>query len=363
MLCKFLGLSTCAELRPLPAGTLLVDLPIVALYVADLKKTCTCDDCSKLSRRRYEICDVKFFFHRLAFIAADILSLSLFELPDNLLVHLNQNRHVESALLVSGTKFQSAIYSIITTSAPVVCNISHILKWTLALIGHEVKEGLGEGVYQTKCVLSSEKGQVAYPRVFETHNITRRGYLTLSWAPGILRYQNQIYPKGVSQPSTSSGRDPITQGNETLQVDKPRSLLPTYKLAWLVAQRDGYLEVSASLRNEIDQRTSGNQSPYIILENIAESLVLEACQHSPSTPLHPPDGFSFYTGPLAPVHPNFNLVDGSNISCVAVEGNGGLALLSLSALPALFPAVVRGKACLQCALGVCRRSSFLVLIL
>lgn len=348
MLCKFLGLSTRVELRPLPAGTLWADLPIVALYIADLKKTCTCDDCAKLSRSRFKQCNAKFFFHRLAFIVADVLSLSLFELPDNLLVHLEHHRGGLS-------EFKTAIHSIITTGAPAVCNISHILKWTLALIGHEIEVG--------KWVLSSEKGQVAYPKVFETHDIRSRGYLTLSWAPGVLRYQNQIYPKGVSQASTTAGWDPITLGNETLQVDKPRNLLLTYKLAWLVAQRDGYLEISISVRNELDQRTSGNERPYAILENIAESLVLEACQHSPSTPLHRPDGFSLYTGPLAPDHPHFNSADGSNISCVAVEGNGGLALLALSALPAPFPAVVRGNACLQCTLGVCRRSTFVVLIL
>jgi hypothetical protein len=356
MLSKFLGLSNRVELQPLPPGTLLVDLPIVALYVADLRKTCTCKDCTKMSTSKFKKCDAKFFFDRLAFIVADVLSLSLFELPDNLLVHLKHHHVVDLA-------FKAAIHSILTTGVPEVCNISHILKWTLALIGHDIEVGTVEPGDQRKWVLSSEKGQVAYPRVFETHNITSRGYLTLSWAPGILRYQNQIYPKGVSQPSTSSGRDPITQGNETLQVDKPRNLLPAYELAWLVAQRDGYLEISVSLRNETNQRTSGNERPYSILRNIAESLVLEACQHAPSTLLNRPDGFSAYTGPLSPQHHKYNSADGSNISCVAVEGNTGLALLTLSALPAPFPMVIRGKACLECALGVCRRSTFVVLIL
>jgi hypothetical protein len=302
------------------------------------------------------MCDAKFFFDRLAFIVADILSLSLFELPDNLLVHLQHHRDVK-------LDFKTAIHGILTTGVPQVCNISHILNWTLALIGHEIEVETALRGDQRKWVLSSEKGQVAYPRIFETYNIPSRGYLTLSWAPGLLRYQNQIYPKAVSQPNTSSGRDPVTLGNETLQVDKPRNLLPDYKLAWLVAQRDGYLEISVTLRNETDQRTSGNQQPYNILRNIAESLVLEACQHSPSTSLNRPDNFSAYTGSLSPTHHKYHSADVRNISCVAVEGNTGLALLALSALPAPFPMVIRGKACLECALGVCRRSTFVVLIL
>lgn len=331
MLCKFLGLSTRVELRPLPAGTRLVGLPTVALYVADLKKACACDTCGDYAKPRsgFRKCDVNFFFDRLAIIVADILSLSLFELPDNLLVRLTHHRRRD-------LEFKAAIHSIITTGRPFICDISHILKWTLALIGHEIEVGTGKVGDQKEWVLSSEKGQVVYPKIFETHNITRRGYLALSWTPGVLRYRNQIYTKGVSQPSPSSGRNPVTQGNETLQVDKPRNLLPTYKLAWLVAQGDGYLEISVSLRNEIDQRTSGNERP---------------------------DDFSFYTGPLAPIHPKLNSPDWSKIRCVAVEGNGGLALLALGALSAPFSVVVRGNACLKCALKVCRRSRYEVLIL
>jgi len=356
MLRKFLGLSTHVILRPLPSGTLLADLPVVALYIADLRKRCTCKDCAKVSKSNFKICDAKFLFDRLAFVIADLLSLSLFELPDNLLVHLEHHRGGNS-------NFKQAIYTIITTGMPEVCNIGLILKWTLKLIGHDIEVGTAVVGDQRKWVISSEKGQVAYPRLFETCDIPRRGYLTLSWGPGLLRYQKQIYPRGVSQPHTTAGRDPVTQGSQSLQVDRPRHLLPAYKLAWLVAQRDDYLEISVTLRNETDQRTSGSNRPYTILQNIAQSLVLEACQHHPSTLLDRPDGFAAYTGPLSPQHPKYNSVGESNVSCVAVEGDAGLALLALSEYPAPFPMVVRGMACLRCALGVCRRSTFAVLIL
>jgi hypothetical protein len=356
MLRKFFGSSTQVVLRPLLPGTLLADLPVVALYIADLRKRCTCRECVNVSKLNFQICDAKSLFHRLAFVVADILSLSLFELPDNLLVHLQHHRGGDS-------NFKQAIYSIITTGVPEVCNIGLILKWTLTLIGHDVAVETAMPSDQRKWVISSGKGQVVYPRLFETCNIPRRGYLTLSWAPGLLRYQKQTYPRGVSQPNTEAGRDPITQGDQSLQVDRPRHLLPAYKLAWQVAQRDGYLEISVTLRNEADQRTSGSNRPYTILENIAQSLVLEACQHHPSTSLARPDGFAAFTGPLSPKHHKYNSSDGSNTSCVAVEGDAGLALLALSAFQAPFPMVVRGQACLRCALGVCRRSTFVVLIL
>jgi hypothetical protein len=356
MLRKFLGLSTQVVLRPLPPGTLLADLPVVALYIADLRKRCICKECANVSKLNFKMCDAKFLFHRLAFIVADLLSLSLFELPDNLLVHLQHLRGGDS-------NFKQAIYSIITTGVPEVCNIGLILKWTLTLIGHDAEVETAMPSDQRKWIISSGKGQVAYPRLFETCNIPRRGYLTLSWAPGLLRYQNQIYPRGVCQPNTDAGRDPVTQGSQSLQVDRPRHLLPAHKLAWQVAQRDGYLEISVTLRNETDQRASGSSQPYTILENIAQSLVLEACQHHPSTLLDRPDGFAAYTGPLSPKHHKYNSADGSNTSCVAVEGDAGLAMLALSVFQAPFPMVVRGKACLQCALGVCRRSTFVVLIL
>jgi hypothetical protein len=163
-----------------------------------------------------------------------------------------------------------------------------------------------------------------YPKIFDTYAIKSRGYLALSWAPGVLRNEKQVYPRGIqSLSTTTTGRDPVTWADTVIGVIKPLNLMNGYKLAWQVTQQDGYLEVSASLRHQIDNKTLSTIRPLTILENIAESLVLEACEHCSDTPLSSPDRFATYTGPMSPLRESY-------ISCVAVDGDSGLRMLTLA---------------------------------
>ena len=117
----------------------------------------------------------------------------------------------------------------------------------------------------------------------------------------------------------------------------------------------------------------GVYSACSLLKNIAMALVLEGCQHHPDDPLTEADKEAVYSGPLRPLHfeggprsdpngTNFgSCVQTSKTSCVAVNGDDGLRMLALGDVHV--PMVIRGRACIACALEVCRKSTYPALIL
>ena len=315
----------------------------------NLATSCVCNGCqgepipARYAKREYRECKKKRFLSSILFCAADILAISLFESPETLLVSLDP--------YPMPRQFENAIHDIFTSGQPRFLHHREILAHALKLVGHKQFDDV-------RWVISCYKGQAVYPKVFETGKISQPGYLTLHWAPGLLFFDGEIYDRGI---------DPVYQdlemynGPETESVVKewsrsvtePLNLYPSIRMEWKVARRDGYLEVYPLCERIVGHAPS-------ILSNLTQALLI-ICPHDKALSLDRPDPNSCYIGPF-----KFNLFTSSaayakgQIGVIAVDGNTDLRMFALSALSGinleLF--IVRGNACLQCCLNLCREAGY-----
>lgn len=349
-LSRILGTAQSSQLISLKEGNLVGDLPLVELHIQHLEKLCTCLKCNPLGTTSYKSCEVDMFFSHLTDLVADILALSLFDCSEKLLVHLNHKVNRSG-----GDTFKKAIHSILTTGLPSLCSVTDFLHWALALVGHNVSED----VQNCTWVISCFKGQAVYPKLFETQDLEKRGYLTLSWALGLLRYDGEVYERGVGVHTSANAEDHITshpQNNVTI----PLNLLPGYGLVWRVTHKNGFLEVNLGLEGPDNNHNHVVHAPFRILTNLASALVLEVCRHDANCSLRNPDWFCAYTGPISPMTNTENT--SRKVGLVAVDGNDGLRMFALSAYPSPFPFILRGKSCLSCSLAVSQRTNYPVII-
>jgi len=353
MLSRILNIKVSEELPALEDGMLIADLPVVKMYLQFLEKHCICSKCSllngytaKKNHLAYNPCDKDVFFERTAFIVADILALSLFQYSEPLLVQLRRRRSISD-------EFNQAVSSILSTGSPMDCSISSLLHWALDIVGHP----LPNNINRLDWVMSSVGGQVVYPTIFDTCCVEKYGYLALSWMRGLLKYGGETYPRVTSSMKTIFGTDPIT-GFYTGNVSQPCNLVPALKLDWKISVRDNVLNASLGLENSSFSHIT--HDPTIVLLNLADALLLEACPHDRDLKLETVDQFSAYTGPILPLNTTRNRETGT-VDVVAVDGADDLRLFSLCFSTCSI--VVRKNACLSCCLEVCRRTNFPVLIL
>lgn len=141
---------------------------------------------------------------------------------------------------------------------------------------------------------------------------------------------------------------------------KSANLFPDSKLTWQISQDDQFLVITLGLQKP---RLPFSTNPYRILLNMASVLVLETCCHEAGSRLRKRDHFCDYTSPALPLPSRQdNQSDTGWVGMVAVDGNNGLRMITLCAYQAPFPVVLRGNACLQCCLDICRRASYPVIV-
>ena len=136
-------------------------------------------------------------------------------------------------------------------------------------------------------------------------------------------------------------------------VTGPQNLLQDEQLAWQVKVGNRHLELSCGLANSVMKF-----NPMAILKAAAISLFVSNCSHDKEQSLSKPDTHCYYITPCfdkASIEDNFNknpdLVK-LNTGIVAVSGNDGLRSFALIGGT---PAVIRGSACLQCCIDICRQ--------
>jgi hypothetical protein len=341
------------------------DLPALQSYLAALESNCECARCNQAMFKSFRLCAKEFFWRGLGCLVTDILCLSFFENLEELAVSLHHDRDTR-------TEVGSGVYGILTRGGHQAYSVVEFYDWALALVG--IFDMLGEvGVksprfdpyhpFDRMRILSSVKGQVTYMKLFETRQVARRGYMTFSWAHGVLRYQDVEYPGGVAPPRSSTTFPKVVETSPMFKtfgelVKSPRNLCAGYSMEWITTTRDGILELNATCRGVIDISVY----PFVILQNLAQSLIMEACEHNSDTPLNRPDVEAVYTGPL--FSHSFRDPNGhKSITCAAVAGDNGLRLLTFGSQLPPFPMVFRGDACLACALDVCRKAKSRMLIL
>ncbi|KEZ45149.1 Uncharacterized protein SAPIO_CDS2594 [Scedosporium apiospermum] len=204
MISRMLGVEkdgASLELEKLTPGTRITDLPLVKLHLKSLKDNCLCQACARTTSSLLDMvtgrgpmwCLRDQFLYDAALFLSDALALSLFHLSDNLLIRIENGRDRRRddyhATVFSVFTRQTVGYGSSGSGLIKPCKIECLLAWALTLIGHDV----GTEVSTTRWAMSCFKGQAVYPTIFDTRRVKRRGYLALSWLPGLLQFQSEKY--------------------------------------------------------------------------------------------------------------------------------------------------------------------------
>ena len=343
ILTRVMNTESQRYLKRLDEGQLISDLPLVRQHLRDLAESCDCKHCQSNDKDyRPPRCKHETFLYNISQFAADILALSIFECPDDLLIFLDPGRFND--------KFTNAIELIIESGMSSRCSVDNILARALRLVGHKD--------FDTEWVISCYKGQAVYPRVYETGDICQPGYLVLYWAPGLLFFEGESYNKGVDLPDISIGISAMTE---------QLSHVSDRRLEWKVVRRDGYLEVYPAC-GKIPGRAS------YILRNLANTLIIRDCPHDSASPLDRLDLGRRYGNPFLPFEELLStpqeggiieVAEGIQlreilwvvaINSEAINGDAGLCMFVLSvprppSSQSYF--AIRSNACLQCCLNLC----------
>ncbi|KAJ3522047.1 hypothetical protein NM208_g13025 [Fusarium decemcellulare] len=336
-LCAVLcGLPEPPEFRNLDSDLLISDLPLVRLHLEYLAKRCSCFECNPPHGDKRECYKTRFLNH-IANLVADILVLSLFQSPGLLLVQYGSTDDLRLH-----SHFTEVIHTLIQRGGTHCCALGYVLEWALQLVGHETK-------YTSGWIISSDHGQAVWPTIYGTRNYEKKGFLSLSWAPGTIWYRNASHKICFSTDTTFATDDSETYVHGV--VSEPCDLYPTLKLQWQVTLHEEGLQVSVGLKGK-HGTLKVSQSPAYILENLANAMLVERCKHSPNDKLDVLDRFSFLAGPFSPFDPQ---ASDEKIGVVAVDGRDDLRLMALCGK---FPrdkfVVLRKGACLSCCLQTCR---------
>jgi hypothetical protein len=201
-----------------------------------------------------------------------------------------------------------------------------------------------------------------YPKLFETRCLQDPGYLTLSWAPGLLRYDGEVYSKAIGDRGAGQTLDRRRPNDmATKAVNLPINLVPDQRLVWRVVREDGFLRINVGI--EVDGTwMSMIHSPLNMLINLSSALVTLSCPHSADEPLKTPDKWCQYTEPSQPLGSSEQAKDPNFISLVAADGNDGLRMYALGFHDSPFPFVIRNGTCIACCLGICRMAGYPAII-
>ncbi|RSL42599.1 hypothetical protein CEP53_012103 [Fusarium sp. AF-6] len=255
----FLGLPEPPEFRKLDHGLVISDLPLVRLHMQHLAKICHCPKCSE-PRPPRPYCMKNIFLKDLAAIIADILTLSLFQSPDSLLVQFTSTPKKRE-----DSQFIKYVHSVITKGDDTWCPLGCVLEFALKLVGHEIK-------YSGGWVMSSYNGQAVWPTIYETSSYEKEGFLSLSWLPGHIWHKNTSHQVAISTDTTFETNDSEVNIRREV-VSEPCDLCPTLQMQWQVTLRAEGLQVSIGLKGK-DGMLKVSRNPAYILENLANALLV-----------------------------------------------------------------------------------------
>ncbi|KAL8872044.1 MAG: hypothetical protein Q9174_002258 [Haloplaca sp. 1 TL-2023] len=344
---------------PFENGLLVADNEKCKVYLKDLAIDCGCTKCAASHRagavsNMFKPCECKDFYRRLSIVVADILALSLFNSPNGLYIRLPIPQHLETR-----NRLKTAVECIITTGKIQVCEFTDLLDWSLALVGHKVTKE----VRDLDWIMSCQLGQAVWPTIYDTNIAEKRGFLSLSWLRGDLRYKDEIYKVVQGSDEGSFMLDP-TDDIYNEAVTRPCNLVPSLRMKWRIKVGDGVLRASFGVQGMDDRYAPHTVNPVLLLSNLAAALNVEDCPHEAGMELEREDRFCTYTGPINPTQPASESKNKASpkLAVVAIDGADDLRLLTM-ACPTQPPFVLRKSACLRCCLDVCRRTNFPVLIL
>ncbi|KAH6876587.1 hypothetical protein B0T10DRAFT_552450 [Thelonectria olida] len=369
------------EFKTLDDDLKITDLPLISAYFQEL--SCSCTDCKPGSLRN-AMCPREVFLGKLFTLVADVLALSLFHYPESLKIEwmAAPSRysliHGEALSLMPPVRrmtFFEAVQSILRDKPRSETRGNDcVLDWALSRVGHRLDSEAIESF-----VISSFNGQTVWPTVYDSHVYAKRGYLQLSWLPGLLIHKKDVYDIGTSVGSSlKASTETVDLSHEPVVI--PRNLFPGMKLQWSVSADSriaGRLQIGLMVR-DADKTYSTSHSPSTIFRISCKDhiYITGDCCHGPNAKLNEVDKLSKFTGPVVPAvsvpfinpkNPFFmsapSQPQDQTISVVAVDGCDELRFFALSGVPEEGHVVLRRAACLACCLDICRKVDAKALIL
>lgn len=339
------------DLKVLAEGELVTDMPIVKPYCHEIEEDCP----QHKHGMAYMQCLVERFLRDVSEIVANILALSLLDgcLDSTLLYYASPRNDPQDGPARIKDVFQNAIFEILSTGTFASCPVESILIWALALLHHDVFLDVAEKSW----VISSFKGQVVFPKVFEANSLPKEGYLELYCIPGILTLENEGTQRfrvaksnqalNIRQEDLISERVPMTQA---------LNLYPNERLLWQVSVSGDIFWAHLGW-----SRSSRRVNPFNLLIGLSTAVFASGCAHNSDNPLDKEPSDSIHTSPMQPI-PDSPSNGERLIGVVPVKGNRGLRVLALASEGWLggkgcWPVVSRG-ACLACCLDICRLACY-----
>ncbi|KAI5460529.1 hypothetical protein BGZ63DRAFT_454790 [Mariannaea sp. PMI_226] len=317
--------------------------------VKPLLKDCGCRNCNSVTFtdiNRFGPCLEGMFKYQLDGIVGELLALSLFDCPDLLQVSSDAlgGHYGFSGLSATRLPYNQGDRNI---------ELSNLLDRTMQILGHRVRMMDGH-----HWVISSAKGQAVWPTIYEVPSYGKRGYLSLSWHPGVVSHQGETYNLANFNGSSLSklDTDPITRISKN-EVQKPCNLCPGLRLDWTVSASENSLHVALSVESDSKKYRSTFFDPTDALKTLANALLVEHCRQDTNAKLDSSNLLLKFSGPLEPVD------EKAEVSVVAVDGDDGLRFMALCAAEGGCPVVLRNRACLACCLEVCQNTGSKVVIL
>ena len=336
----YLSLKEGGSLKRLETGTLIIDLPVVKLWLDNEEQ------------RGFSV--ESEFISRVSLVAADIFVLSLFHgCQDSLLVYYSSSWHA-SWQRASRTNFCGKIHQILVGKRS-PCYTEAILQWASKLLCHD-KSG-NRLNNDSDWLVSSSKGQVIFPKVFEDQILRQNGYLELFSIPGVLTMAGNDYRTFslVKGHKTSSvGAD---QATITVPVSVPLDLYPTERVLWNIEAMSDHVLLSMGWSRNL-QRVD----PSGLLYRMEDVVFSESCPHMLDATLSRSvvDCQFALPGSDLPRKDSTTPIADAGIKIFPTLGNDGLRMLAMSAFSAwneiADPGILisNGATCMNCLLDACR---------
>jgi hypothetical protein len=152
----------------------------------------------------------------ISLVACHILTLSWIGQTDGVLLHYDSRIQVrEGHINYSYTELTGAVVDAIKSSSVSSCSIKDILNHVLLLLHHDVEEE----VRIEQWVMSAFRGQVVYPRIFESGIITQFNTLELECLQRSVLLQSPGSAKEVPVTSFSSQKFKVVKGYASHPAD------------------------------------------------------------------------------------------------------------------------------------------------
>jgi hypothetical protein len=349
---KALALNGPVQFVTLEQGMLIADLPLVSRHLELLMGKCPCKQCCEATQRYAEptsnkdFCNKESFFRSLGFIIVEIFVLSLFESPTSLLVRLSLERTSTPAL-------DYCVSKVIKTGNSHEFDDMGLLEWARSMVGHVFDDE------DRSLLMTSGKGQVIYPVVFDTFYIEKQGYLKLYCLPGTLRYQNDTYNVVSSPDDIEDDKAAHINLPPYPRVSKPLNLFKDFILSWKITVQDNkQLHIKLMMCFNSDSSFVVEIDPMVILFSLRDTLLLERCPHNRHAQLTTADQFSSYISPWCQ---DEEASDSTfQVGVIPVEGADDLRCFAIACQGS---SIFRRNSCLQCCLNLCRDTDVQILIL